>query len=416
MKPAILFFLSALSLSAISQTASLRIISDSGKVEFNKQVNAKDPDYSGACRILKNQVRQYPDDAELHYFLGYALDRLNSVEGSTMNQLKKNMTIEASEHFETVNRLQPTYKGEYIVLDPYAKLASIWGSLAQSYLVRGEKDSAIWAFSEGKKRGGFIEPVLHFNRQLLNSCASNAIFVTVGDNITIPCWYLQTVEKFRTDITIVDANMINTTWYTKYLKHREKLAISFSDEEVEQVDYVEFEPRFITITNPADSMEKFTWELKPTYYGKYLLKGDRILLNIFKENLFSRPVYYSSGSDSTTNLFLGDYFHEEGLVAKIRLKGVDFNEAPDSVSHNFTVYSIEKLSADEIQRSKDAVILLNNYRWVYYTTIGRLLEKGQKEKARALKNEMEVKFPLSKLPYAFEGAGKYFKQLFDSID
>ena len=96
MKPAILFFLSALSLSAISQTASLRIISDSGKVEFNKQVNAKDPDYSGACRILKNQVRQYPDDAELHYFLGYALDRLNSVEGSTMNQLKKNMTIEAS--------------------------------------------------------------------------------------------------------------------------------------------------------------------------------------------------------------------------------------------------------------------------------------------------------------------------------
>lgn len=391
-------------------------ISDSGKVEFKKQINAEYPDYTKAYRILKNQVKLYPDNAELHYFLGYATDRMNSIEGSTLYQLKKTMTIEASEHFETVNKLEPIYKGEYVVLDPYAKLSSIWGSLAQSYFIRNVMDSALWAFTEGKKRGGFIEPILHYNRQFMNSCSQNAILITSGDNITIPAWYLQTVENYRTDLTIVDANLINTDWYCKYLKNNRKLNISFSDEEIEKIDYVEFEKQYLTITNPADSLEKFTWELRPTYLNKYILKGDRILLNILKENLFARDIYFSSNSDSTSNLFLSDYLNDEGLVSKIRLKGIDHNKAADSISINFADYSIEKLKTIDIERSKDAVILLNNYRWAYFYNIARLLNKKQRSKARILKNEMEIKFPLTKLPYSFERAAEYFKELFSEID
>ncbi|MBK8608766.1 MAG: hypothetical protein IPL84_02120 [Chitinophagaceae bacterium] len=400
-----------------SQSGGLpSIIADSGKVEFKKQADADNPDYTLACRILKNQVNQFPDSAELHYFLGYAIDRLNSTEGSTMHQMKKELVIEASEHFEKVNTLQPIYTGEYIVLDPYAKLSSIWGSLAQSYRVRNLKDAALWAFTEGKKRGGFTEPTLHYNRQLLNSCSKNAIFVTLGDNVTIPVWYLQTVENFRTDITIVDANLINTDWYGKYLKNVVKLPISFTDEEIEKIDFIKFEKRNITITNPADSLEKFTWELRPTYLDNYILKGDRILLNILKENLFSRDIYFSSNSDSSSNLFLGNYMHNEGLVSKIRLKGIDFNEAADRISTNFSAYNIDNLDSADIAKSKDAIIILNTYRWAYFANIARLIDKGQKPKARILRNEMEAKFPLDKLPYAFPRAAVYFDKLFSELD
>ena len=103
------------------------------------------------------------------------------------------------------------------------------------------------------------------------------------------------------------------------------------------------------------------------------------------------------------------------MVSKIRLKEIDL-KAPDTVSANLFNYSIEKLSDAEIKKSQDAIIVLNNYRWAYYNNIARLIFYKQKNKARVLKNEMELKFPLTKLPYAFEGAAAYFKQLFFKIE
>lgn len=414
MKLILSIYLSCFAAISFSQTTNQPQISDSGKVEFKKQTVAEKPDYSAAYRILKNQVKLHPNNAELHYFLGYTIDRMNAFDGSTMFEIKKEKTLEASEQFEMVNKLTPQYKGEYVVLDPYAKLSSIWGSLAQSYLHRKLKDSAVWAFNQGKSRGGFIEPILHYNRQMLNSCSKNAILISNGDNITIPAWYLQEVENFRTDITIVDANLINTSWYPKYLKKEKKLNISFTDKEIDSIDYVEFKTRYLTITNANDSIQKFTWQLKPTY-GKYILKGDRILLNILKQNLFERDIYFNANSDTTWNLFLSDYLQDEGLVSKIRLKEIDL-KASDTVSANLFNYSIEKLSDAEIKKSQDAIIVLNNYRWAYYNNIARLIFYKQKNKARVLKNEMELKFPLTKLPYAFEGAAAYFKQLFSKIE
>lgn len=407
--------LSCFAAIAISQTTDQPQISDSGKAEFKKQSATEKPDYSMAYRILKNQVKLHPNNAELHYFLGYAIDRMNAFAGNSMSEINKEKTVEASEHFEIVNKLSPKYKGEYVVLDPYAKLSSIWGSLAQSYLYRSMKDSAVWAFNQGKSRGGFTEPILHYNRQMLNSCSKNAILVSNGDNITIPSWYLQEVENFRTDVTIVDANLINTSWYPKYLKNEKHLNISFTDKEIDSIDYVEFITRYITITNPSDSTQKFTWQLKPTY-GSYILKGDRILLNILKQNLFERDIYFNANSDTSWNLFLSDYLQDEGLVNKISLKEIDLKAASETVSNNFSYYSIEKLAAAEINKSQDAIIILNNYRWAYYNNIARLLFYKQKAKARVLKNELEIKFPLAKLPYSFEGAGEYFKKLFSEID
>lgn len=416
MKLFFLFLFPLISSIGISQTVVNSAISDSGKVEFKKQAAAQEPDYTNAYSILKAQVKINPQNAELHYFLAYATDRMNSDEGSTMHQMKKALTLEASEHLELVNKLEPHYKGEYVVLDPYAKLSSIWGSLAQAYLIRGLKDSAVWAFKEGKRRGGFIEPVLEYNRQLLNSCAENAILVTFGDNITIPAWYLQEVEKYRSDVTIVDANLINTNWYAIYLKDDKKLSISFTNAEIEKIDYAEFETRFITINNPADSAEKFTWELKPTYLKNYILKGDRILLNILKENIFDRAVYFSFNSDSTWNLYLNPYFFNEGLADKVLKKGDEIYEAMDSISLNLKNYSIANLDAEDILKSNDAIILLNGFRWMYYDNIVRLLNNKQKRKALLLKEEMQLKFPVDKLPYISERQKEYFEKMFTEFD
>jgi hypothetical protein len=406
-------FIWALSFSQVTTPMHVQtVFADSGKYEFKLQTKKDTADYSNAYRILTNQVKLNPKNAEYRYFFGYTIDRLNADDGKGMFQLKKEMSIKASEQFEEVNRLEPIYKGELFILDPYSKLTSIWGSLAEAYLNRKLTDSAKWAFSEGKKRGGFIEPILEFNRQLLNSCDKNAIFVTYGDNITIPVWYLQTVENYRTDITVVDANLINTIWYPKYLKAERNLKMSFSDTVIDTIEYQQWQSQQVTITNSIDTTQKFSWELRPTYLDNYILKGDRILLNIFQQNLYSRPIYFSTNSDSTYNLFLSPYLVDEGLVNRVIPKVIDWNSNVLKIHSNINQYNIDKIQKNDIIKSSDAIIVLNGFRWCYYNTIYNLITQSNYDKANEMIKLMNEKFKKDKLPFTSIEAEKYFADLF----
>lgn len=392
------------------------VIVDSGKYEFKLQTKKDTADYSKAFRILTNQVKMNPKNAEYRYFLGYTIDRLNADDGKGMFQLKKEMTIKASEQFEEVNRLEPTYKGELFILDPYAKLTSIWGSLAEAYLNRKLIDSAKWAFSEGKKRGGFIEPILDFNRQLLNSCDRDAVLITYGDNITIPIWYLQTIENYRTDITVVDANLINTIWYPKYLKSERNLKMSFSDAVIDTIEFKQWQPQQVTITNSIDTTQKFSWELRPTYMDNYILKGDRILINIFQQNFYSRPIYFCNNSDSTYNLFLSPFLVDEGLVNRVRTKIFNYSTDIVTISKNLYNYNIDKVKKEDIAKSRDAAIVLNGFRWAYFNNVYHLVKQANYDKARELIKLMGDKFKTDKLPFTSLEVEKYFADFFQQVD
>jgi len=418
MRPFILIislFISTLCFSQVTTTVETVIV-DSGKYEFKLQAKKDTADYSKAFRILTNQVRLNPKNAEYRYFLGYAIDRLNADDGKGMSQLKKEMTVKASEQFEEVNRLEPVYKGELFILDPYAKLTSIWGSLAEAYLNRKLIDSAKWAFLEGKKRGGFIEPILEFNRQLLNSCDKNAILVTYGDNITIPIWYLQTIENYRTDITAVDANLINTIWYPKYLKSERNLKISFSDADIDTIEYKQWQPQQVIVTNPNDTTQNFIWELRPTYLDNYILKGDRILFDIFEQNFYSRPIYFNNNSDSSYNLFLSPYLVDEGLVNRVTTNIFNYTTDVVTVSKNIYNYNIDKVQKDDIAKSRDAAVVLNGFRWVYFNNVYHLVTQANYDKAKELIKLMSDKFKTDKLPFTSVEIEKYFADFFQQVD
>ena len=408
-------FISTLCFSQVTTTVETVIV-DSGKYEFKLQAKKDTADYSKAFKILSNQVKLNPKNAEYRYFLGYSVDRLNADDGKGMFQLKKEMTIKASEQFEEVNRLEPVYKGELFILDPYAKLTSIWGSLAEAYLNRKLADSAKWAFSEGKKRGGFTEPILEFNRQLLNSCDKNAILVTYGDNITIPIWYLQTIENYRTDIIVVDANLINTNWYPKYLKSERNLKMSFLDAVIDTIEYKQWQSQQVTVINSIDTTQKFSWELRPTYMDNYILKGDRILIDIFQQNFFSRPIYFNNNSDSSYNLFLSPYLVDEGLVNRVTTKIFNYTNDIVKVSKNLYNYNIDKVKKEDIAKSRDASIVLNGFRWAYFNNVYHLVTQANYDKAKELIKLMVDKFDKDKLPFTSEEVEKYFADFFQQVD
>ncbi len=69
---------------------------------------------------------------------------------------------------------------------------------------------------------------------ILAGLDQDAVVFTNGDNDTFPIWYLQEVEHFRRDVTVVNLSLVNLPWYVSQLKRLETPApLSYSEAEID---------------------------------------------------------------------------------------------------------------------------------------------------------------------------------------
>lgn len=398
MKTFFLFIITLISSTVFAQTENFSSLIAKGKEAYAKS------EFVIASNYFEKAVLIIPKSAEAHYYLGYCYSKINSFDGKSLTNSSLPQVLKSSLEFELVNKLSPKYKGKLIVQDPYSKLSSEWGSLAISYIYNNKTDSAIWAFKEGKKRGGFSDFILSVNKSVLDLCDKNAILVTSGDNYIFPLWYLQYVENYRLDVSLVDISLLNTYWYPSFLSNNNKVQFDFPNNVLDSVEYCEWSESTVKVN-------EFSWVVKPSYENLYLLRGDRVFLSMLRENKFERTIYFSSGFSETDQVGLKAYLTSNILIDKVSINSeeeLDFNTFKEKFIQ--VSQSIEKLNYN----SELEMLFAENIRLILLIRISKENKPNQKELFKILDNYFnEKKLPIKSTEiktYLNELRKEYYKK------
>lgn len=313
-----------------------------------------------------------------------------------------------------------------------------------------------------------------FAKNLLNSCAPNAILFTGGDNDTFPLWYVQEVEGFRTDVRVCNLSLLGTDWYIDQMKRptykSEALPISldknnyaFGKNDIvpfyeipsvkaginlkEYLGLVKQENKAIQVPLTSGDMtsilpssvlflpvnaeavkkmniiksdlipfvsDSISWTI-----GKGdLYKSDLIMLDIIATNDWQRPIYFSSTLGGSSYLNLKEYMQLEGYAYRllpVKVPGASDGYVNVDVMYNNMMTKMFWRDLDNPNTYYDNTYLgspVATARIAFLRLTGQLIADGRKDEAKKAIERSLSTMPDKSIPYD-QFSANFIGPLFD---
>ncbi len=137
---------------------------------------------------------------------------------------------------------------------------------------------------------------------MLAGLPRDAILFTNGDNDTFPIWYLQEVEKYRRDVTVLNLSLVNLPWYVKQMRQRDRdLPLSYTDAQIDQIEARIYE-------DPS------TGERQIVYVRDYVVHD---VLTANRKRPAPRPAYFAVTIPRDNMALYFPYLKMEGLAFRL---------------------------------------------------------------------------------------------------
>ena len=302
----------------------------------------------------------------------------------------------------------------------------------------------------------------------LKSCAPNSVLFTYGDNDSFPVWYVQDVEKVRTDVRVANLSYIQAGWYIDMMRQKafdsDPLPFTLGQEkyidgvrgqlpvnkvvdkpvdinEVVQFaglddkkymidlsgrgDYLNYLPasKFIIGVDTATVLangtvkeyfkEKMVSPMIWEYTATDAFKGDLAIMDLLGTNKWKRPVYISTTVPSTQYKGLEKFFIQEGLTYRIAPVKIDSAVQGEFGMIDYIVmydnfmnnFSWGNAGDPSVYLDENNKRMLSNFRRIYGNLGKELLLRGDTVKALEVAHRGLEIVPAEKMPNDFFSIG-----------
>jgi tetratricopeptide (TPR) repeat protein len=329
--------------------------------------------------------------------------------------------------------------GAWTLIEDLGRKAGRWRAAARAalalallVLVPGRMAQANF-FTHDRSRNVVAQD---YARNALATLEPDAILFTNGDNDTFPLWYLQIVERFRTDVRVVNLSLLNTGWYVKQLRDAPPtvpIPPHFSDEMIataldghgdEAFAWRYWGPEVWTgedgkplpkalwhkVPMRSASGEVYAISVDPTMHipmgdgneeRNFLRVQDRMILEIVKANAWRRPVYFAVTVARDNFVGLDLNLRMDGLAYRVMDRPIGENAVDAAVLEaNLGILEqhLRGLADAGVYYDDNIQKLVQNYRSAFIQYALELEGRGERPKALAALTTMDKLLPEEVVP------------------
>lgn len=218
-------------------------------------------------------------------------------------------------------------------------------------------------YHDVNRAGNYVPHDYGYN--ILASVDPEGLIFTNGDNDTFPLWYVQLVQEFRKDVTVMNLSLLNTPWYIKQLRDNPpgnlKGIIQWTDREIENLQ------PFILDRDRTINVAYMRIELKQ---NQIITVKDQAVWHIIDNNWdrqtrsWKKPIFFAV-TVADIDAFR-PWLSLEGLVFRIVQERGDYQVTVDQTIENLEEkYLFRGLFDDSITLDDNTRKLISNYAAAY---------------------------------------------------